>query len=78
MLEIPLAHYVRGGMVRAADSEEGKKMGGAHIVTATTHTSPPPIFFHFLPQRSAPFRQRRQEVAESPINSGRNRDTILT
>jgi hypothetical protein len=28
LLEIPLAHYVRGGMVCAAERERGKKKGG--------------------------------------------------
>ena len=28
MVEIPLAHFVRGGMVRAAGRESGKKKGG--------------------------------------------------
>ena len=50
LFEVPLAHFVRGGMVRTVGEGRGKKVGGGN-------RRPP--FSHFDAMRNAPFRQRR-------------------
>ena len=50
MLEIPLAHCVRGGMVRCADGRVGKKRAASEHVPLPVTSSSPPFFFLFCLQ----------------------------
>lgn len=47
MLEIPLAHCVRGGMVRFADGRVGKRRAASENVPLPVTSSSPPFFFPF-------------------------------
>ena len=60
LLEIPLAHCVRGGMVRIAGQGKGEKDGRREKRTvAGKHTAAAHLFPLFDPKRDAPFRRRR-------------------
>jgi hypothetical protein len=60
LLEIPLAHCVRGGMVCAAGREKGKKKGGGRKEFRNPKTYRRRPFFSPLGSvRDAPFRRRR-------------------
>ena len=58
MSEIPLAHCVRGGMVRAVGRERGKKKGGGRNSADTRKLISAALLFPLLPPAcEAPFRQ---------------------
>ena len=47
-LEFPLAHFVRGGMVRTVGHGRGKKMGGGGVSALAQKLSAGAALFHLL------------------------------